>query len=568
MLLNGYKKFIYSGFYHDNQYTRIAQIIKKGKLIKVCRLYKEKLTYPSDPTANVKQLYKFYNNVFSSSEVSCLCSCLDPEKTLTRSIMVGLLKEKEINQTYRFLAEPSLPFNLNDVILEKIIVESENKETLLTIVAVKKEYLFFHQEKLNALHIQPDLVSCIPSAIASIEQLQPQSSLPRLSLYIGSQSSVITMSYNGALISDRTLQVGSDDFLKVITLESNLSENEGEQILSDNSKLEAYLNTSNFTLEQPLNLLKISILRAIASFPNITGKQISEEILTLGNLGKIGLIRASLTKLLPFTLITPTTEKFTNVTGCDLQEYALEIGLGINAAIAKKRINFKKDGFAPPFLLKKVKAGFLTSLCLIFLITLTTFYIRQTLLKRYQNNVNSSFQYLLSNSNLDFFKTSNSTNKLNQYGLKTFEKFNATLIKGQLAQLKKKLKALQAPYPLAPDIPLVSDVLGWIESLSNQINQIEKSPSNIKIEKFRYQLVSHPEIEKPKQLYKVKVDLVFLAVSSKAAREFHELLLSSNQIINTKNKVDWGFYGGKYHSSFILIDKTHYPIANRKRIGR
>ena len=83
------------------------------------------------------------------------------------------------------------------------------------------------------------------------------------------------------------------------------------------------------------------------------------------------------------------------------------------------------------------------------------------------------------------------------------------------------------------------------------------------LENFSYKMVKRPEFNKKKEHYQVKVEIEFSTHTPRYAREFHDILLAPNEIIDPTSDVKWSSERGRYRASFFLKDKTLYPNAKR-----
>lgn len=92
--------------------------------------------------------------------------------------------------------------------------------------------------------------------------------------------------------------------------------------------------------------------------------------------------------------------------------------------------------------------------------------------------------------------------------------------------------------------PKVSDLLAWLSA--------HPKLEGIEIKRARYQMLKYPKIGKEKEPYEVKVELEFTASSPRVAREFHEVLITGDALINPKASITWNASQDHYATTFYL----------------
>ncbi len=187
---------------------------------------------------------------------------------------------------------------------------------------------------------------------------------------------------------------------------------------------------------------------------------------------------------------------------------------------------------------------------------ITSYTLSLGILSHYNDRINLRYISLLDKMGVDFMQIEKkiSLKLKHTRPLETgLRKLSTDEIQERVSLLEKEIKLDSIPFPLEPNIPRVSDLLAWLS------NHPQLNGNKILIELMHYQLVKHPEMNKPKERYLVKVELEFTSETPKAAREFHDALLAQNDFIDPKGEVKWNTLKGKYKVSFYLKDKTIYP---------
>lgn len=114
-------------------------------------------------------------------------------------------------------------------------------------------------------------------------------------------------------------------------------------------------------------------------------------------------------------------------------------------------------------------------------------------------------------------------------------------------------------FPLHPHIPHLSDFLVW---LNEQIREAEKADGaeGIYLDNCHYVLSSRPTKAHPKEKYQVRIDLEVTTGSAVSARALHNRFLTQNPFVDPLTDVKWSGNNNKYRASFVLRDKTIYPV--------
>lgn len=121
-------------------------------------------------------------------------------------------------------------------------------------------------------------------------------------------------------------------------------------------------------------------------------------------------------------------------------------------------------------------------------------------------------------------------------------------------------------YPHTPDLPSVSKTLEWLSGMAIKASEGKTSEGKaneggdapLELSTFNYTVVRRPDKAHPRERYQVRVDIEFSAPTAAKARRFHELLLSADSLVDTKQEVKWSLIASKWRASFFLKDATTY----------
>jgi type IV pilus assembly protein PilM len=109
--------------------------------------------------------------------------------------------------------------------------------------------------------------------------------------------------------------------------------------------------------------------------------------------------------------------------------------------------------------------------------------------------------------------------------------------------------------------------LAWLSSHPHIIGENKEQTiqkPKIQLKSFSYKMVKRPEPNKEREKYQVKVEIEFATATPRYAREFHDILLAPNDIIDPKEGVKWNVEKDSYRASFFLVDKTDYSTSRRR----
>jgi type IV pilus assembly protein PilM len=122
----------------------------------------------------------------------------------------------------------------------------------------------------------------------------------------------------------------------------------------------------------------------------------------------------------------------------------------------------------------------------------------------------------------------------------------------QLDAIEMQFESNSEAFPLYPQIPKVQDLLAWLSS------QPIFASEEISIEGVRYTLVKHPSLAERHEHYQVRVELLLHTKNPQLIPLIHEVLKSSNTMIDKKEEINVLPDKEKYKISFFLKDKTIY----------
>ncbi|MFZ0564756.1 MAG: hypothetical protein WAM28_00970 [Chlamydiales bacterium] len=266
--------------------------------------------------------------------------------------------------------------------------------------------------------------------------------------------------------------------------------------------------------------IEVEIQKTILSFSSSYKTKSIETILLVGDPSQAAVIQKTTSKaVIPFSL--PSF----NLSEEECCRFALPIGM----ALSGKGPNFRQKAFIYPHRWRWVKKPLIAFFTLSALLTLSLFGMGQLTINQMQKKIQNEF---------------NALPKSETYHLKSTPFAYLTA----LNEIEGFVQSKSNTYPLLPLVPKVNELLLWLSVL----------PDSIKIESFRYNMVKRPTISRPKEHYKVRVELELTAKDSQTASSFHGHLTSPNLFVDPKEEIEWSASKGKYRAVFYLKDKTRY----------
>lgn len=555
---------------------RAVRLALQKKGVAVEKLYEIPCEFNASPTP------EFVFHLFSSGEGADLkknlekdltVTCLSAADVLVRPLEVKLKKENAIDEVLPFQAEPLLPYPVENAVLERIFLNQDGEGTLLTLLAVRKDHLQQHLLHLNALEIEPEIVSCAPVALAAFAEQFGDKSPYTLALHLGFQNGLCVLLKEGKLAASQGCRSGLESLLKAYAEDQKqpLSLAEASFLSLD---FPSITPNSSPLLYEALETFKSELLRTVFSLSKLVRGQEAQSLLLTGEMGPYPQLVNYLCQGLNKKIIFPEPHGEIDLPSQQLQMWALPLGAALtplpsDAPRSPQLVNFRQEDFTYPHPWKRYKVPLALYLGLCAGLALSLFFMGFSYLKYREDKVREQYAELLAANHRPYTPFEKDF-KAKSKGLKSGADETPTplseLSQGEIAErlnhLEKEIQAIPDIYPLFPNIPTVSDVLAWLSTHPKVVAkdaQGEKLPL-IQLENFSYSLVKRPDITKKQERYQAKVEIEFSTNTPKAAREFHDALIAPNAMIDPKGEVKWNTNRGLYKATFYLKDRTMYPL--------
>jgi len=295
------------------------------------------------------------NKVFNKMKLrpKNIITAVSSHDLLIRNIEVPNIGEKDIKESLKWEADNQLPYAVDIAALDYILVE-KNEETVKYIVtAVKQKTVENLTELFARINLAPLVVNVQPMALMSLLEYQNQIDGNIAIVDIGYSGTQITIGNKDNILLSRTIDIGSDDFTKVIAedlsvdyeraeaekIESGLKakSNNYEELMS----LELGNSFSEKNIETTINSLYQELNRSFDYFSvKNRGEEISKVYLTGGGSRLKGLSDfleeesgREVSKINPLQNIevNSLSNAYCNER---LDEFAVAVGLGVSEVLA------------------------------------------------------------------------------------------------------------------------------------------------------------------------------------------------------------------------------------------
>lgn len=515
------------------------------------------ITLDSSPAAsehvNPLDMTEDGQSFLRSAQQNLVVSALDSDEVLIRTLDIKLKKEKDIDSVLAFQAEPLLPYPVENALLDRILLNQMPEGSQIAIIAARKDHVRQHVEKLNPLAISPDVISCVPVALAFFSKLAVTSIDPHFVLHLAKRQTTCALVKEGKLLAAQTSPIGLDALTHYITL--------GTPEI-DFSALSSNLNPE---LNKTLQNWRNDITRLLYALSKQIRDVESIDILVTGEGAAYKNLGMALCKDANKQMILPKAPDSFQAPIEKLLRFAVPIGAALSALEnIKDQVNFRQQEFAHPHPWRHLKKPIALYFVLCLALAFAFYLFGKAKISHQEDQIRQEYVDLLSTMNKSYpsfekeFSSKYVPKRNSEEEVKPAANLTLDEITQRLQVLNKELKESPDIFPLFPNVPRASDVLAWLSTHPNVVGT-GKEGQLLQIESISYTLVKRPELKKKQEKYQVKVEIEFSTATPKLAREFHDALIAPNNIVDPKGEVKWSSNRGKYHASFFLKDKTAYP---------
>lgn len=473
-----------------------------------------------------------------------LVTALEGCDVLVRTMNLPLTKEKDIDASLVFQAEPLLPYPVDQALLCRQILSQNGENSTLTLLSARKDLLQKHLELWQHLKIEPEKVGSIQTALCHFSKVYLIGDKPHILLHIGNKWITCVLVKEGKLLAAYSVQEGLEALKGIQEQDISISES---------------LNS------EPINRLQQAVHKLCYAITKESKGEPIEGIILTGQIQAYNSLKERLIEKLNLPLLdcVNSSEAYDSN---QLQKYAIPIGLALGAL--QNGANFRQQELAYPTPWKRFAIPLGTYFTGMILLTVVFHFFGQAYLDYKENKLKQEYVDLLTSLNKSYdqfeqsflLKTPLAREKNNGEVL-AVANLNRDDLLERLEFIHKDIQGTPDSFPLFANTPTVSDVLVW---LSNHpyvvhVNEDGSKESRLELENFNYTMLKRPVQGKKQEKYQVKVELEFSSPTPKWAREFHDALIVPNDYVDAKSEVKWSTNRGHYRTSFYLKDKTLYP---------
>jgi type IV pilus assembly protein PilM len=457
---------------------------------------------------------------------------LESHQVFLRTLDLPLIDKKKILSALPLQMEELLPFPLAECFVTPIICSDKvNHSSRIQIIAAKKEAISSHIKKYTENNIETEIISCHPVALMRFISF----SFPKLQdvivFNIGSQSSLCLLLISGKIETSYPFFLGTQKIFEALSKDCpDLPEH---KIIEKAISLNFFeVSSDNLPyLFETLSMMRKEIDRILIFFQSKVPLQKIQNVILTGNVSLFPSLEPFFRSLLPKELELlphPSVQDYQPET---LSSYAIPIGLALDAAAGDiNSIQLRQfDFLSPKYFQKQLRALLVyTGSCAVLAATLFSF---GTL-------VNSKKEKKIEALCQHYFPQQNKAGGLEE----------------KITNIQKKIGKNKKGSVFVPLVPSVSEVLAWISNHPG----LEKTADSfmhmdvIDINHIKYQIIKYPKINSPNIIPVAKVELQFTCPSSRKAREFHDLLLAGDMIVDRLKEITWDVKDSVYTTSFFL----------------
>ncbi|MEZ5315250.1 MAG: hypothetical protein R3E91_03450 [Chlamydiales bacterium] len=150
--------------------------------------------------------HQYSEDFISLLDEGTTISLLPSKGVLVRGSEIQVEKDKDIQAAIPFQLEPLLPYSIDQAIIRFQKIKKKSHATLLTHFSVRKDHLEEHLKALHTKNIVPQVVTCVPYALAALTRLFTESSAINFLVYEGEEETTCILVDQGKLLAARAFK--------------------------------------------------------------------------------------------------------------------------------------------------------------------------------------------------------------------------------------------------------------------------------------------------------------------------------------------------------------------------
>jgi len=497
-------------------------------------------------------------------------TAIEAPATLVRPLTIPLVKERDLQATLPFQAEPLLPYPIEEAVIEKIVLQRAAGSTMLSLLSVSKEHVAEHIASWQKIAIEPEVVSAVPAALAAFSLYIAAAAPLHFVVHVGDEQTCCILARNGLLLAAQAFSSGSSHLIRAYDSDLAAAKNSAMPELSaidcNAIDIEAFPQ-----LSAAVEAWRRQALLLLLSLRKQARGEVVEAALLVGEGARFPHLSSTIFSLLhvaPLSLAVSSNSPFTVEEQC---LFAIPIGLAASqVAAGGAHINFRQKELAYPHPWRRLTKPLIfycaaaLSFAVAIVVACSAYLSQRDALLRIQ------YLQLLAATRKDYSSVEKQIGNRHFSSLDSnsapiaVDELKVDDLATRIAFITKEFQALPELFPLAPQVPRVSDLLAWLAihphvTFSSAVKGEKSDRKSLQIESLSYTMVKRPEQNHKQEHYQIRVELELTSPAPKQARAFHDALIAPNEFVDPKGEVKWSSSQGRYRTSFFLKDKTAYP---------
>ncbi len=442
-----------------------------------------------------------------------IATSLESSELFIANMQSTLKSKRAVLKTLPFQVENLIPKKLDNLeVFPKI--EKANGSFNIDLFVINSDSVEKHLQFFEKFGINPHLIYCQEGAFASFGKKYFSDRKSCLSFYLGHSKTIIASYIDGRFAISYEIDIGANDFLKLVP-ENSLSEKE--------EYLHAFF-LNEMDTKSCAALIDTYFKKIDRIFSDLFRRKENLAGFALFFLGQFNSVKG-----LKELLESKFASKIQILEGeATEEELSCAPAMGLCLSVLQSRElapQFRQREKIHTYHIKKISQKIASIAgCALLLFGVTFFGL--------QNFVNKKRKAL--HSEITQF-TKNYPSIFSEKEL-------------TLEQIRAKLDQVKGYKPYFSSPVLASDMLDYLST--HPI--LNKENSNFEINDFKYLLVSYPSLKKPKDKYKVKLQISFQADSPTHAKEFYDYLLKEDPIVDSKQEISFNRSDHGYQVAFFL----------------
>lgn len=194
------------------------ETIKEGKIV--------------DPSIIASKLEDIFNEL--NYRPSKIITTIPSNNLIIRNIELPFMSEKELAEAIKWEAEDYLPFPVDLVSLDYIVLSKDEGMMNILLVAVKEEIIENFLSPFERLSLKPAVINVQPMALLSLLEYQGKINEPLAIIDIGASGTRVIIGDNKNIFLARNIDTGGEEFTRLLMEEMQMEYQQAEDFKIEN----------------------------------------------------------------------------------------------------------------------------------------------------------------------------------------------------------------------------------------------------------------------------------------------------------------------------------------------